>query len=651
MIVGGVVSPYLVRSPWTGTVASSGSPALPDVPDVVELSEASAVDRPVRRWALAGIAAALALGVAASLFPAPVSAPVEAPPSVSTTAAPTQTAPREQPPVLDARDAAVNRLLERGRPQGVGAEVASRVRQELRNVPQGVLDLLDARGVRLVPLREGESLIEAGVVRPLDLEKAYGQPDALRRGVDQAREQADAAFGDRIRALQMRVDAGDTTARMDLDIARSDRAEAFYRAVYDGSDGLVDQQSATLSEAVDVGLGAEADRLLALSAPSLEDVARLHGARTPDEIDAYARRVIDLNGAERIRAAQERYAQDPDPGDARVGQELPEGQRPLRFWREQVAVPAYYHVRDGARTVALDTHDATSMTTWARGEIEGQYFYRGEVNALVIPERSLDRRVDGVSVLVHELGHAFEDAMSETDQGAFRAYRQERDGAFTRLMEQHPERIPTRYGRTGAHEMSAEAFALRFGGGETKAPTDPAWEATFNRLLEQTSPTRRSLENAVREIMAIPGGDFASEDGACLDYSAKWVEPLRSRGVGAVLTLTDSARGRSEVTLADGTRRQAHKFHAFLTVRDGQREIVVDPTWKQFVADKGAASHLPTVLVGTLDEVRAAYRSVAPQIQLETTGADPLQGRYDADSAVDLIYSTGASAHIRMTLD
>jgi len=169
--------------------------------------------------------------------------------------------------------------------------------------------------------------------------------------------------------------------------------------------------------------------------------------------------------------------------------------------------------------------------------------------------------------------------------------------------------------------------------------------------VSRQSSMKERLSEAVTEILTNSPGPLSSVEGACMDFSALWLEPLRSRGIPAMMALTDSSLGASEVTLKDGTRLFFHKFHAFITVKDGDRELILDPTWKQFVADKDAARELPDVLTGTAEELREVYAKVDPQLQLETTGADPHQGDYDITSATDLLYSSGSCGHLRMMLE
>lgn len=204
----------------------------------------------------------------------------------------------------------------------------------------------------------------------------------------------------------------------------------------------------------------------------------------------------------------------------------------------------------------------------------------------------------------------------------------------------------------GAALLAAAAFAgsalPAYGVGASAAPASVAVSQLIGTGTAQTLRTR--LESAVKEIPGLAGGQWSSVDGSCMDISAQWLEPLAQRGVPAALSITDSSQGASNVTLRDGSRIYFHKVHAFVTVSDGQRELIVDPTWKQFVADKQASAHLPDILVGTVDELKSVYASIAPQLQLETTGADPRQGMYDPASAVDLLYSSGPYAHLRMML-
>ena len=166
----------------------------------------------------------------------------------------------------------------------------------------------------------------------------------------------------------------------------------------------------------------------------------------------------------------------------------------------------------------------------------------------------------------------------------------------------------------------------------------------------QPAPMASRIPLAIQDILHASPEAMSSQEGSCLDISALWVEPLRQHGVPGRLSLTDSAQGHGDVRLQDGQTIFHDKFHAYLTVPDPTGERIIDPTWKQFVADKEAAAHLPDVLSGTVDELKQVYSSLQPQLQLETHGHDPLQGRYEPSSLVELIYGSGRHQDLRQVL-
>lgn len=482
----GLVSPYHGDAYRPGPPAGL-SAALP------RLSAAAADASPTtstagwRRAVLGSFAAFAAMGALMSI---PSSAPLASEAARQTmTAPPPATSPipsREATVRSSAHDEAIERMLERGRPaRPVDAAVREYARAQLQGVPAHVLETIEKSGVRIVILSEGESLVDAGAIRPIDLSQDYGDGSALRTLTDRVRASVDAVHQPRIDALEQALAAlpdADVAAREagaeSLAVARSDRNEALYKAIYDASGGRLDQHDGMSAEAEALGIDA-AGRL------TPADLARLHGARTPQEIDGYVRLLRAVNGDERIIEAQQRYAAE--PGAASPAQGTLDAQ-PLRLWREGIVVPAYQHLHpsSGASIVVRST-DAISMQRWSTGQVEGQYFYDGSANALVVHARNLGAQAEPNRVLLHELGHAYEDAISEQAPQVFSSWRVQRDADYARLRDTQG-RFPSSYATRSASELSAETFADRFDARHPKSAADAAWGHTHDALVGLSRP-------------------------------------------------------------------------------------------------------------------------------------------------------------------
>ena len=380
-----------------------------------------------------------------------------------------------------ARTAFIDGLLARGRPATpVDPAARSYAQAQLQGVPLNVLQVLEKSNVRIVVLHRGESLIDVGAVRPIDVKSDYGDGASLRAQVDGVRKAVDATYLDQIKTLQQKLTSlsnADPQTRenvqSDLDIARSDRNEALYKGVYEATGGRVDQQDG-------MSAGADALGLDAAGPLSPVDVARIHGARTPQDIEGYVRLLRTLNGDERLEAAQRHYAAEPGAASTQPGDVAT---RPMRLWREGIVVPSYeYWSAGGAPGLVVHSTDAESMRQWSAGNVEGQYFYEGSGNTLVVHERNLGHHAEPNRVLLHELGHAYEDAVSEQAPNSFSQWQTRRDADFARMRD-NQGRFPSDYATRSASELSAETFADRFDGHHPAGDADAAWGRTYDALL------------------------------------------------------------------------------------------------------------------------------------------------------------------------
>ncbi len=169
------------------------------------------------------------------------------------------------------------------------------------------------------------------------------------------------------------------------------------------------------------------------------------------------------------------------------------------------------------------------------------------------------------------------------------------------------------------------------------------------------STSRETLEKEIEAVLADPElkARLSSDYGHCMDVSMALKQHLETRGIDVSFTLTDSNQASTQVKLKDGTTQRAHKLHAFLTLElhreEGKQELIIDPSWKQFITDESQVEHLPHILVGTAEDIKRVYAPLQPLVHLEVN-YDPLAGKYDAASAVELIYSIGDMSHARLKL-
>lgn len=420
----------------------------------------------------------------------------------------------------DARNEVVDRMLERGMGGRPVPEASSEALQDaLSVVPLDVLRTVDRNNTRVVVMRDGETPLDVGVVQPLDVGRAFAETDGLKAVADRAFTAADEKYGSQIADLEARVAAardkasewgqpngaldptqigGDPVARdpevMKLDAElvrlRSARNREAFEAILKQSDGRLAGFSVP-----GAGSGPTSPMMLSMmnnGPQSIESIAALHGAHTPEEVREFAEQFKALNG-ERLTAVQEAFMQglpaNAPPELKEQWSNLPVEQRLFFPGQSDIAVPQiYWHRRDpenaAEKPTVMDGHDYRSILDWQRGSTRGQYWYQGDRNTIVLRESGLGKNADGHSIPIHELGHAYEDAMSQLDPQGFSAWDKERDAAFERLSRSGTGAFPTLYATTNADEMAAESFASRFSDdpGELHR-LDPGWAGAFERFL------------------------------------------------------------------------------------------------------------------------------------------------------------------------
>ncbi|MBM3464675.1 MAG: hypothetical protein FJX76_21470 [Armatimonadetes bacterium] len=457
------VTPVTLQSPYAPRQSLPTATA-PQPADSVRLSGATPAEEPARETSLGWRAMALgALTAVSVLAPGASTALAQtAPQIVATTTTTTAT-----------RDALIEEML-RLRPAGRQPSQSSleQARATLRTVPADVLRTLAANGTHVVILQPGQSLLEAGVVHPVDLGR-YADAAALGERARVARVRVEAHYGPRIADLEARVDAAGMAdsedfqyAQVDLADARAERDALARRAMHEATDGLVDP---ALAEAGGGMFGHMAD----VMPVTLRELAKEAGAQTPEQQREFIDIVQRLNGG-RIARAESLY------GRAQSG---PRQDRRLMAREAGLLVPAYVY-QDGQR---LSVHDAGAVDAWIEQAARAQYFYPGAVNTVVVRADALGPQEDGHDVLLHELGHAYEDAVATLAPHRFAAYRAERDAAFMRLRDNpdHPYHLD--HAGSSPSEMAAETFSdsLR---GNTRAlrGADPRWMDSFEAYRNDT---------------------------------------------------------------------------------------------------------------------------------------------------------------------
>lgn len=384
------------------------------------------------------------------------------------------------------KDALVDRMLGRGRAGECVTDAMRRgVRDEMRVLPVDVLKVLDKNGTAVAVLCDTESIADVDVVKDVDLATRYSDAKALRAAAEKAMKAVEGRFAPRIQALEEEL-SGLGSAELEAEEMGGRRTEALMQ--------LEERRDAAMAQAIDDATGGavelytprgqaeddqvvDLDSMLALINPTtVNELARLHGAKTPDEVARFTGLVRELNGA-RLTEAQARYAEESQEPLARDVDDR-------RFYaaEDRILIPAYHHEQGRV----LSSHDVHSKDAWDHGGVLGQYWYQPGRNTVVVREEAL-----GQYVLLHELGHAYEDAVQDLDGAAYRRFKSQRDAAYERLSEA-PYDAFSEYALRSPPEMVAESFAVTFADDPAALREgDPDWARAFDGFIRDAGRISR----------------------------------------------------------------------------------------------------------------------------------------------------------------
>lgn len=391
--------------------------------------------------------------------------------------------------------------------RALSADQARRVRDDAMRLPPPVISVLEQARTGVTVIPSGQSPIDVGVEKPYDATAAFTNVGALRETVDAAWAKAEVAHGPAI----ARIDAQlapllDVTSREDRSaeqVVRRDtllahrgglvskRNFSFYRDVMDQTDGRVEAHQIIGSDR-DPELILALEEIASAQPVTLDELAAQHGARTAEERDRIISLVRALNG-ERLTAAQNRFARLPQdlryhrpPSDG-----LTETARPFMAQEDGIVVPAIYYQRDSADPSApprvFKGRDLLSSSFWHTGAVSGEFITSRDGGMVMLSESHLQTDVGERSTLVHEMGHAFEDAVRRLDAPTHARFVSQRDESFWRNATGKGHFV-SEYAATNPNEMAADTFAYRFSGDAARMQrVDPVWRAQLDGFIADGS--------------------------------------------------------------------------------------------------------------------------------------------------------------------
>jgi hypothetical protein len=316
-------------------------------------------------------------------------------------------------------------------------------------------------------MKPGMTPHDVGLVKPVDLH-AFDAPAPLVSKAREAMERTDRIFHDRLQALQSRVSGleaheGDepsptlVRARRDLARVEAERDLVMRSAVQQATDNLL--EPAMAEDAIEMG------RLARVSPVTLRDLAENHDAKGEAEVREYAALVGRING-DRVQKAEKMYGVDEH--------DKPPLERSMMAYEARMLVPALKYV--GGQP--LYSHDVEAVEAWRDNQVLGQYYYRGNVNTVLVAESALGQADH--DALLHEMGHAFEDAKATLEPASFPAYLEQRDAAFARLEASTTHPYHDAHAGEAPNEMAAQTFAdLNDHKDGPLLGADPAWIHAF----------------------------------------------------------------------------------------------------------------------------------------------------------------------------
>lgn len=401
----------------------------------------------------------------------------------------------------------------------------------LSRVDPAILRLLQRQGVHINVARPGQDFDSLGLTRSRTAESYTAQLPEARAAIDRALA-ATAGIDQQLRELQAQraeLGAAGEMPRFNPDGTPPTYTEAQQQGMNLGFQmmQLENQRRQTRSDV----LGAE-DRYNPPAIPftiprtgpprpfsqdafddimprSTADMARIVGARTPEQYREYTRLVEELNGdrlaearASTIRNAEARLGEL--TGEARQQAEMtlsayrqfPE-MVPVDVQRGDIFVPNLFYTADGQR---LNLHDATSTMSWTNPDgtvappatgpdspgttMLGQYFPANR--GVLVSERSAlgFHDVSG-DTPIHELGHAVDHAVRSLDPEFYRDWSarlgeaQAAARAGGGLVTQYAGQSPGEYIAEGVSHYYEDPTLLR--------STDPALYSLTEELLHRAA--------------------------------------------------------------------------------------------------------------------------------------------------------------------
>lgn len=403
-----------------------------------------------------------------------------------------------------ATDAQVNRMLVTQGPASATPEDAAKIREELSQMDPLVLRALANHGTTIRVVGKEESLLDAGLLRPIsekdflqNLEADKSRIAAAQRDVQTKHDGAIAVAQAKLDQLASQEQPLNSTspffggtpsspekmeAQAEVNRLRSLKNDEMTRRVREASDGRwLEYRPSALSEANGRDSGSALDSMAGLHVfnlmpaangphlrgDSLDQMAASHGLTDPAQASQFKAQVYTMN-QERIDAARsqqlERWnltSQGTGESAERTKQLLAEAQGnpdsvPIYLAPDErpLLVPNTFATtvrRQGQEQQAtLTLHDVKTYHDWtdlngraSRTNVLGQYFYENGRSEVLVRREELGLPTIEGRTLIHEMGHAVESVLERENPGFFESFEARlRDSHRTARPHQQPTEAP-----------------------------------------------------------------------------------------------------------------------------------------------------------------------------------------------------------------
>lgn len=330
------------------------------------------------------------------------------------------------------------------------------VHARLSVLPLRVLQAVLDNGARIAAVMPGQTLADVGVLEPRDVDAAFLDLATLKGAAAHAFSAADARYGGQIADAPARSEA-----RANLVVERGNEA---WRHIWAVTGGRLDRPFANVG-----AFGADYDKLFR-EPTTLERIAELHGCVTSEEKRRYVGQLIALN--------RELLPQQPAA--------VPVERRPFVVGDSDFVAPSYHLFRRSPQDapIAYNGHDYGSLLNWKAGLTRAQYWFAPEHRTLVLDGvQMMTPNAEGIDPVVHEFGHAYEDALCAQDTAFYADFSTQWQDTYDRHA-RGEGKFPTQYSAYSPEEYFADEFALRMD--PRHAAADPEGSRLMDQALERS---------------------------------------------------------------------------------------------------------------------------------------------------------------------